>query len=172
MDVGSDGIAWVAFGSGHLGRFDRDRCRTLHDAAGDGTHCPEGWEIIEIPGPQFKGVAGSGSTDWHYLVWVDEFNVLGLGHNVPIVPGTNSDSLIAYVPQQKRFVTLRVPYPLGFYARGLDGRIDDESAGWKGRALWANYGSFALGHREGGDGRTRLPGKVVSVQLRPDALAH
>ncbi|MCP5319781.1 MAG: carboxypeptidase regulatory-like domain-containing protein [Pseudomonadales bacterium] len=172
VDVGSDGIAWVAFGSGHLGRFDRSRCHTVHDAAGDGRHCPEGWEIIEIPGPQFKGVDRSGSTDWHYLVWVDEFNVLGLGHNVPIVPGTNSDSLIAYLPQEKRFVTLRVPYPLGFYARGLDGRIDDEKAGWKGRALWANYGSFALGHREGGDGHTRLPGKAVSVQLRPDPLAH
>ncbi|MCG3170931.1 MAG: hypothetical protein CALGDGBN_02502 [Pseudomonadales bacterium] len=172
VDVGSDGIAWVAFGSGHLGRFDRSRCRDLHDAAGDGMHCPEGWEIREIPGPKFKDVERGGSADWHYLVWVDEFDVLGLGRNVPIVPGTNSDSLIAYVPAEQRFVTLRVPYPLGFYARGLDGRIDDEGAGWKGRALWANYGSFALGHLEGGDGHTPLPGKIVSVQLRPDPLAH
>ncbi len=91
----------------------------------------------------------------------------------PGAPNPSVESLLhAYLPQEKRFVTLRVPYPLGFYARGLDGRIDDEKAGWKGRTLWANYGSFALGHREGGDGHTRLPGKAVSVQLRPDPLAH
>src|ERR1051326_6917153 len=30
-----------------------------------------------------------------------------------------------------RSVTLKVPYPTGFYAKGLDGRIDDPNAGWK-----------------------------------------
>jgi hypothetical protein len=29
-------------------------------------------------------------------------------------------------------VVLRVPYPLSFYAKGLDGRIDDPNAGWDG----------------------------------------
>jgi hypothetical protein len=29
-------------------------------------------------------------------------------------------------------VSIRVPYPLGFYAKGFDGRIDDPNAGWKG----------------------------------------
>ena len=33
-------------------------------------------------------------------------------------------------------ISLRVPYPLGFYAKGFDGRIDDPNAGWKGRGLW------------------------------------
>jgi len=28
-------------------------------------------------------------------------------------------------------VTLRVPYPLGFYAKRFDGRVDDPNAGWK-----------------------------------------
>ena len=37
-------------------------------------------------------------------------------------------------------VTLRVPYPMGFYAKGLDGRIDDPNAGWKGRGLWSANG--------------------------------
>ena len=32
---------------------------------------------------------------------------------------------------------MRVPYPMGFHARGLDGRIDDPDAGWKGRGLWS-----------------------------------
>jgi hypothetical protein len=34
-------------------------------------------------------------------------------------------------------VVLRIPYPLGFDAKGLVGRIDEPNAGWKGRGLWA-----------------------------------
>jgi len=39
------------------------------------------------------------------------------------------------------FVELRVPYPMGFFTKGLEGRIDDPGAGWKGRALWASSGN-------------------------------
>jgi hypothetical protein len=28
-------------------------------------------------------------------------------------------------------ITVKVPFPTGFYAKGLDGRIDDPNAGWK-----------------------------------------
>ena len=40
-----------------------------------------------------------------------------------------------------KFVTLRVPYPMGFYAKGMDGRIDDPNGGWKGKGLWTTYGT-------------------------------
>ena len=40
----------------------------------------------------------------------------------------------------REFVTLRIPYPLGFYSKGFDGRIDDPDAGWKGRGLWVSSG--------------------------------
>lgn len=63
---------------------------------------------------------------------------------------------------------LRVPYPVGFFTRGLDGRIDDPEAGWKGRGLWANNATNTAWHVEGGKG-TR--GAVVHFQLRPDPLA-
>lgn len=43
-------------------------------------------------------------------------------------------------------ITLRVPYPLGFYAKGFDGRIDDAKAGLK----WP---------------------RIVDSQRRPHALA-
>ena len=66
-------------------------------------------------------------------------------------------------------LTLRVPYPLGFYSRGVDGRIDDPDAGWKGRGLWANYGTNFLWHIEGGKGTTS---KMVKFQIRPDPLAR
>ena len=57
---------------------------------------------------------------------------------------------------------------MGFYHRSLDGRIDDPNAGWKGRGLWANYGSYTPWHSEGGKGTS---GKAVKFQLRPDPLA-
>ncbi len=63
---------------------------------------------------------------------------------------------------------LRIPYPLGFFSRGLDGRIDDPDAGWKGRGLWANYGGNFNWHIEGGKG---TPSKMVHFQLRPHPLA-
>ena len=66
------------------------------------------------------------------------------------------------------WVVLRVPCPMAFYAKGLDGRIDDAEAGWKGKGLWSTYATRAPFHIEGGKG-TRS--KVVHLQLRPDPLA-
>jgi hypothetical protein len=83
--------------------------------------------------------------------------------------GSNSDSLLVLNPQTKQWTTLRVPYPLGFYSRGMDGRIDDPGAGWKGRALWANYGTHFVWHIEGGKG---TKGKMVKFQIRPDPMAR
>jgi hypothetical protein len=116
-----------------------------------------------------KGVTDSGSADYHYYNWVDQFDTLGLGTNVPIAPGSGSDSLLALFPETGEWAVLRVPYPLGFFARGLDGRIDHPDAGWKGRGLWANYGSNLNWHIEGGQGRRS---SVIHFQLRPDPLAE
>ncbi len=67
------------------------------------------------------------------------------------------------------FVVLRVPYPMGFYAKWMDGRIDDPKAGWKGKGLWSTYATRTPFHVEGGKGTTS---KVVKFQLRPDPLAR
>ena len=56
-----------------------------------------------------------------------------------------------------------------FFARGLDGRIDDPNAGWKGRGVWATYGAAATWHIEGGKGVK--PG-IVKFQVRPHSLAN
>ena len=103
-----------------------------------------------------------------YYNWVDQFDVFGLGKNVPIATGSGSESLIALLPETGEFLEFRVPYPMGFFHRSLDGRIDDPTAGWKGRGLWASYGSYTPWHYEGGKGTT---GKAVKFQLRPDPLA-
>src|SRR5205823_14591353 len=76
-------------------------------------------------------------------------NILGLGANTPIATGNQSDSLHALVGG--RIVELRVPYPMGFYAKNIDGRIDDPGAGWKGRALWVTSGNRTPVHIEGID---------------------
>jgi hypothetical protein len=169
IDIDRNGVIWTALGgSGHIASFDRSKCKVLNGPTATGQHCPEGWTLHATPGPQMKGVAAAGSADFHYYIWVDQFDTLGLGANVPIANGTTSDALLAWDPEAKRMVTLRVPYPLGFYTRGLDGRIDDPKAGWKGRGVWASNNSVVAWHNEGGRGMTS---DIVRFQIRPDPLA-
>jgi hypothetical protein len=92
-----------------------------------------------------------------------------LGKDVPVIDGTGSDSLIAFLPDQKKFVTIRVPYPLDFYTRNMEGRIDDPTAGWKGRGLWTANEEKAIWHLEGGKGNTT---SIAHIQVRPDPLAR
>ena len=161
VDVDSKGIVWTALaGSGHIARFDRSRCNR-HWGSGD--QCPEGWTLWRTPGPQF---ADGTTTDMHYYLWVDQFDTLGLGTDTVIINGTNSDSLIAFRPDSETFTVIRVPYPLNTYTRGLDGRIDDPDAGWKGRGLWFTNGSDPIVHAEN---QRSYAGKI---QYRPHPLAH
>jgi hypothetical protein len=108
-------------------------------------------------------------TDFHYYNWVDQYDVMKFGAGTPIATGSNSDSLLVLDPKSGKWTTLRVPYPLGFYSRGMDARVDDAGTGWKGRALWANYGTHFVWHIEGGKG---TKGKMVKFQIRPDPLAR
>ncbi len=167
MDVDRNGVAWVALGSGHLASFDRRKCKgPLNGPMATGQHCPEGWTLYPTPGPNFKNVKDSGSADSHYYDWVDQFDTLGLGKNTPIATGNSSDSLLALV--NGKFVVLRVPYPLGFFAKGMDGRIDDPNGGWKGKGVWTTWGTRTPFHSETGKGTMA---KVVHFQMRPNPLA-
>jgi hypothetical protein len=168
MDVDSRGVVWTSLASGHLASFDRRKCKgPLNGPAATGKHCPDGWTLYPYPGPQFKGVTDSGSAEASYFTWVDQFNIFGLGTDIPISTGNGNDALLALV--DGKFMVLRVPYPMGFYAKGMDGRIDDPNDGWKGRGLWSTYGTRTPFHAEGGKGTTS---KVVYFQLRPDPLAR
>jgi hypothetical protein len=167
MDVDRNGVVWAALASGHLARFDRRKCKgPLSGPTATGKHCPEGWTLYPEPLPQLKGVTDSGSAESSYYTWVDWFGTLGLGPNVPINTGNASEGLL--VLKDGQWIVLRVPYPLGFYTKWLDGRIDDPAAGWKGRGLWSTVSTRASFHMEGGKGTTS---KVVKFQLRPDPLA-
>jgi hypothetical protein len=166
-DIDSKGVFWASLASGHLASFDRKKCKVLNGPTATGKHCPEGWTLYPFPGPQFKGVNDPGSAEASYYSWVDQFNILGLGKDVPIATGNLNDALLALV--DGKFVTLRVPYVIGYFTKGMDGRIDDPNAGWKGRELWTTYATRTMFHLETGKGT--LP-KVVRFQLRPDPLAN
>ena len=167
-DIGRDGVFWASLASGHLGKFDRSKCKgPLNGPNATGKHCPEGWTLYRFPGPQFRDVQDDGSVEASYYTWVDWFDAFGLGKNVPIASGNMSDAYFALV--DGRWVTLRVPYPMGFYAKWSEGRIDDPNGGWKGRSLWATYSTRTVFHNEGG--KENRP-RVVKFQLRPDPLAR
>jgi hypothetical protein len=167
MDIDHNGVVWTSLASGHFASFDRRKCKgQLNGPNATGNQCPEGWTLYPFPGPQFRDVKDSGSAEASYYSWVDQYDTFGLGKNIPIATGNASDALFALV--NGKFVTLRVPYPMGFYAKGLDGRIDDAKAGWKGRGLWSTYATRTPFHMEGGKGTTS---KVVHFQLRPNPLA-
>jgi len=169
IDVDSNGVVWTALaGSSQYASFDRKKCKVLSGPTATGQHCPEGWTLYPIPGPTFKGVTEQTTADWAYYNWVDKYNTFGMGNNIPIANGTNSDSLMVLEPKTGKWTTLRVPYPISFYQRGMDGRIDDPNTGWKGRGLWADNGTRTPWSQETGKGQ---PATIVRFQLRPDPLA-
>jgi hypothetical protein len=165
-DIDAKGVVWVSLASGHLGSFDRRKCKgPLNGPKATGDHCPEGWTFHQYPGPGFQGI-GENSAESSYYTWVDQHNTFGLGNDVPMSTGNLNDGLIAF--KDGRMIVLRVPYPMGFYSKGFDGRIDDPKAGWKGRGLWAANGDRTPWLIEGGKGSKPL---AAHFQLRPDPLA-
>ena len=164
-DIDKQGVLWGSGSSGHLVSFDRRKCKApLNGPAALGDHCPEGWAFHRYPGPGFKGETNSAEAS--YYTWVDQHNTLGLGEDVPVSTANLQDGFVAYAGG--KMVMLRIPYPMGFYAKGLDGRIDDPKAGWKGRGLWSTNGDRTPWLMEGGKGSRP---RAVQIQVRPDPLA-
>ena len=165
-DIDRNGVIWTSLGSGHLGEFDRSKCEgPLNGPEATGDHCLEGWTFHRYPGPGFPQRPDF-SVEASYYSWVDQRNSAGLGENVPMSTANLYDGVHALV--EGEWVTMRIPYPLGFYSKGFDGRIDDPDAGWKGRGLWVSEGDRTPWLMEGGLGNRPL---VVHFQVRPDPLA-
>ena len=166
-DIDKDGVLWGSGSNGTLVSFDRRMCKgPLNGPAATGNHCPEGFAQHKYPGPSFEGFE-TGTAEASYYSWVDQHNTAGLGENVPISTANLNDGFVAFKDGQ--MVMLRIPYPLGFFAKGLDGRIDDPNAGWKGRGLWSTNGDRTPWLKEGGKGSKP---RAVHIQVRPDPLAR
>ena len=152
--------------SGHFSSFDRSKCKTTRDPQATGQSCPEGWTFYRKNDPTYTNSVFHANES--YLTHMDVHDVLGFGKDTPMYGSMNTDAIEVLLPRAKQFVTLRVPYPMGFFARSANGRIDDPKTGWKGKGLWADYATYTEWHIEGGKGT--LP-KVVKFQMRPNPLA-
>ena len=106
-----------------------------------------------------------------HLVWISVLAVgaVFLALTFPSLYGQEALGSSMLALKDGKFINFRVPYPMGFYIKGMDGRIDDPDGGWKGKGMWTTWGTRTPFHGEGGKG-TRA--KVVKFQLRPDPLAR
>ncbi|MGE0035972.1 MAG: carboxypeptidase regulatory-like domain-containing protein [Xanthobacteraceae bacterium] len=165
-DIDANGVLWGSGSAGHMVSFDRSKCKApLNGPKATGQHCPEGFTLHKYPGPGFDDVPNS-SAEASYYTWVDHHNAVGLGANVPISTANLQDGFAALV--NGNMVRLTVPYPMGYYAKGLDARIDDPKAGWKGRGLWSATGDRTPWLNELGKGARPM---AVHIQVRPNPLA-
>src|SRR5262249_59323297 len=81
-DIDGKGVVWVSLASGHIGSFDRSKCKgPLNGPKATGDHCPEGWAFYKYPGPGFDGL-GDNSAESSYYSWVDQHDTFGLGKDV------------------------------------------------------------------------------------------
>jgi len=166
--VDGDGVVWMNWrGSQHFTSFDHRQCTVTNGPeVVDGQTCPQGWSLHRKSGPTYPG--SNAIADMTYLSQIDRHNALGLGADLPMYGPVNSDSLVAFQPDSEEFVNLVVPYPLGFFSRSANGRIDDASTGWKGKGVWSSFSTYTPWHVEGGD---KNGSKAVKFQMRPDPLA-
>ena len=169
LHITGDGLVWQDWrGSGHFSSFDRSLCTVTNGPEATGQSCPEGWTFHRIDKPTFSNAEMPINSDESYLTQIDHHDVLGLGAETPVYGVVNTDSLEVFVPATEEFVTMRVPYPMGFFSRSSVGRIDDATIGWKGKGLWSSYSNYAAWHLEGGKGTKQ---KSVKFQIRPNPLA-
>src|SRR6185503_10674310 len=89
IDMSSDGNVWVSLGSGQLGRMDVKTGQ---------------WKFWDNPGLKFTGTGkDTGTTDFPYYLWVDQFDVSGLGKDTVFVTGTTSDAMFLFDPKKETF---------------------------------------------------------------------
>jgi len=168
FDLDSKGVAWAGGSSGNLMSFDRSKCKVLKGPTATGNHCKEGWSFYTLPGPRFKNVEGDpGVVSSPYYVWVDVHDTLGLGKDWVLVAGNQNDGIDAF--KDGKWVHIAIPYPMAFFAKQLDGRIDDLNGGWSARGMWIGWGGRAPWHIEGGKG---TPSFAAQFQIRPNPLAN
>ena len=107
------------------------------------------------------------SADSAYYNFVDRFDMLGLGKDIPLATGNESEGAARAGGREVH----DLPRALsdGLLRKGIDGRIDDAKAGWKGKGIWTSVSTRAPFHMEGGRGTTS---KLVKFQVRPDPLAE
>ena len=134
-DIDADGVYWVALASGHFGSFDRRKCKVLNGPTATGKHCPEGWTLHQLPGPQIRDVKDRRQRGGE-LLRLDRL----VQHVRPRQERADRDGQPATARSSRWWTasSSSSPCPIRWASspKNVDGRIDDPKAGWKGTALW------------------------------------
>ena len=134
-DIDKKGVVWASLGERTPRQLRPPQVQgATQRPKATGDHCPEGWAFYQYPGPGFQGIGENSA----------EVELLQLGRPARHVGTRQGRADLDRQPEGRlaalkdgKMVLLRMPYPLGFYAKGVDGRIDDPNGGWKGRGLWS-----------------------------------
>ena len=109
-------MVWASGSNGSLISFDRRKCKgPLNGPKRDRRSLPRRLLLLRYPGPGFEGFENN-SAESSYYTWVDQHNTFGLGENIPMSTANLNDGFVAL--KDGKMVMLRVPYPMGFYAKG------------------------------------------------------
>jgi len=95
--------------------------RSAQRTESNGDHCPEGWRSTSIR-PGLQGI-GENSAEASYYCGSTSTNTSGWATH-PDVTANLMDGLVASTRTASGLD--RVPYPLGFYAKGFDGASRSE----------------------------------------------
>jgi len=146
-DIDRNGAALGSTRDGHMASFDRKKCKgplNVRPSRTDGTVRKAG-RSISFPDRSSRASTSPARRSRATTLGVDQFDTSARPQHSD-GDGNMSDSIEALV--DGKFVSLRVPYPMGFHAKGLDGRIDDVTMGWKGQRLVVDLcGPRAVPHR-------------------------
>ena len=167
-DIDKQGRVWVSLASGHMGVL---RSALVQGPAqrpeGDRRSLPRRLGVPPVSRPGLQGHRREQRRVELLLVGRPAQHLRARRRHADV--DRQPDGRPGGADKDGKMVSIRVPYPLGFYAKGFDGRIDDPNAGWKGRGLWAANGDRTPWLIEGGKGTKPL---AAHFQLRPDPLAH
>ena len=169
----SDGVVWTHAGQRPHGELRPAQVQGPADRAecGDRQACARrAGRSTAIPGPQFAGVDRDGSA---------EPRLLRVGR--PLQHARPRQRRADRQRQRQRsrcprwwtasWSTIRVPYPLGFFTKNVDGRIDDPNAGWRGSGLWTTTGTRTVvpqRRRHGRTGRRSTRCRCARIRSRAD----
>ena len=165
-----DGVVWTVLSSGHLASFDRKQVQgaAQRPATAVRQALPGRLDALSSCPARNSGASRTkGSANHAYYIWVDRYNTLGLGANVPIASANGGESLLALVERQIRHPARALSARLLHQERRRPHRRSDGRL--ERRGIWTTSGTRANFHSEGG---TEAYPKVFKVQMRPDPLAH
>ena len=170
-DIDANGVYWAALSSGHVRQFRPAQMQGAERSDRNGPALPRRLDPVSTARPANARRQRCRECRGELLCLgrlVQHLRSRAQRAASSDMWGTSTSSIFR-ARRIGKFVNFTVPYPMGFFPKNVDGRIDDASTGWKGNGLWTTYGTRAMFHLEGG---TANRPRAVRLQLRPDPLAH